>query len=360
MVVGGGLAGSAAATLLARSGRAVVLLEKSREAHHKVCGEFLSREALHYLGRLNVDVESLGAVPIRRVRLVAAETIAEAELPFTGASLTRRCLDEALLTAAEKAGVDVRRGAAVQGFKQYEGGWQADLDDGSRVPAADLFAATGKHDLHGNARPQGSQSDLLAFKIYFRLDPRQAAELQECVELVLFGGGYAGLQPVEAGFANLCLVIQKTRWQSTGHTWQDLLTHMLACSPHLARRLSGAVAQMERPLAISPIPYGWIRGETSEGLWWLGDQAGVIPSFSGDGMSIALHSGCMAAQLCIGGAGAQAYQRKLHRQIRSQVGVATALSRMLVAAPSVANVARFAPRMLRAVANLTRIHADLL
>ena len=48
-MIGGGLAGSMVAMRLASAGREVVLLEKEREAHHKVCGEFLSREAIHYL-----------------------------------------------------------------------------------------------------------------------------------------------------------------------------------------------------------------------------------------------------------------------------------------------------------------------
>ena len=45
IVVGGGLAGSAFAIELARQGRAVIVLEKTTGAHHKVCGEFLSAEA---------------------------------------------------------------------------------------------------------------------------------------------------------------------------------------------------------------------------------------------------------------------------------------------------------------------------
>jgi len=46
LVVGGGLAGAMAGLRLARAGRSVVLLEKEPGAHHKVCGEFLSPEAV--------------------------------------------------------------------------------------------------------------------------------------------------------------------------------------------------------------------------------------------------------------------------------------------------------------------------
>jgi len=51
LVIGGGPAGSMLALRLAGSGREVRLLEKEREPHHKVCGEFLSAEAVEYLRR---------------------------------------------------------------------------------------------------------------------------------------------------------------------------------------------------------------------------------------------------------------------------------------------------------------------
>ena len=44
--IGGGPAGSALATRLARSGREVVLVERETGPHDKVCGEFLSWEAV--------------------------------------------------------------------------------------------------------------------------------------------------------------------------------------------------------------------------------------------------------------------------------------------------------------------------
>jgi len=56
VVIGGGLAGSAAAIVLGRAGSDVVLLERESQPQHKVCGEFLSREALKYLELLGLEV----------------------------------------------------------------------------------------------------------------------------------------------------------------------------------------------------------------------------------------------------------------------------------------------------------------
>ena len=69
VVIGGGLAGAAAATHLARAGHDVLLLERTTGPHDKVCGEFLSYEAQEELEDLGVDLRALGAVPIGSVRV---------------------------------------------------------------------------------------------------------------------------------------------------------------------------------------------------------------------------------------------------------------------------------------------------
>ena len=75
--------------LLARD-ESVTLIERELVPRHKICGEFLSGEALEDLHALGIDVASLGAVRIDFVRLAAAGRAAEAPLPFPAASLTRK------------------------------------------------------------------------------------------------------------------------------------------------------------------------------------------------------------------------------------------------------------------------------
>ena len=132
LVIGGGPAGASLSTLLARSGRRVTLLEKVATAHDKVCGEFLSHEALSYFQALDIDLSSLGAVPINRVALVQREVVAESQLPFTALSLSRRKSDEALLARASATGVEVLRPCRVQQLVKADREWQAHLDSGRR------------------------------------------------------------------------------------------------------------------------------------------------------------------------------------------------------------------------------------
>ena len=151
LVLGGGVAGCAASIALARKGRSVTLIEREPTPRHKVCGEFLSGEALEDLHALGIDVASLGAVPIDYVRLAAARRAAEAPLPFRAASLTRKALDTALIAKAVTAGVRVERGRSVQSLSRATANlWQATLDDGTTYEAPTAFLATGKHDLRGH------------------------------------------------------------------------------------------------------------------------------------------------------------------------------------------------------------------
>lgn len=327
LVVGGGLAGAAAATWLARAGLPVTLWEKERAPSHKICGEFLSWEAQAYMGDLGVDLAALGAAPIDRVRLVTAGRVAAGRLGFTARSLTRRTLDAALLEKAAQAGVRVERGVTAReirpdgvvsaGLEQWEGGH--------------VLLATGKHNLRGAARDgAGTLNGQLGFKSYLRLVPAERAELQGHVELILFRGGYAGLQLVERDVANLCFLVDADRWKRCGGDFAALVADLAAEVPHLAKRLGGAVPLLDRPLAISGVPYGFLYrpAKEAEPFWRLGDQAAVVPSFTGDGMSFALHSARLASAALLTGAGKGGYYKRLARDVGGALRRATLLQHL--------------------------------
>ncbi len=328
LVIGGGLAGSMLAMRLAEAGREVTLLEKERTAHHKVCGEFLSREAVEYLRQAGVDPLGLGAASIRFMRLSAKGRVVEAAMPFPALSLSRFALDEALLARAAEAGCKVERGACVESLTARGGSWIAELRGGESWSAPAAFLANGKHDLRGWDRGHGTQGDLVGFKLHWRLTPAQTGALREYIDLFLFTGGYGGLSLVEGDAANFCLVVRRAVLRKRGG-WARLLAAILDENPHLRLRLDGAAPLWERPLAVSSIPYGYLLNMARE-LWCFGVQAEVIPSFTGDGMSIALHSAALAARMFLAGETAGAYHRTLRTQLRRGMTLAMLFSRGMV------------------------------
>lgn len=325
VIVGGGLAGGAAATLLAQAGKSPLLLERETEPQDKICGEFLSTEAQAHLAALGFDLARLGGTPISDIRLIAGTRMAEARLPFKAIGLSRRRLDAALLDHAAAAGAKITRGVTVRSLSAL----QVETSHGS-LSARYILLASGKHDVRGTKRETaGTIDDLIGFKQYFRLDAAAHAALEGVIEVILFDGGYAGLQLIEDGIANLCLLVTRARFAELGKQWESLFAALLT-EAALARRLANAQPLLARPLTISAVPYGFLHHANAsdpDGLFRLGDQAGVIPSFSGDGMAIALHSARLAAMAVIDGGKAQAYHRQLTRDIGRQIRMATWLQR---------------------------------
>ena len=358
LILGGGVAGCAASIALARKGRSVTLIEREPTPRHKVCGEFLSGEALEDLHALGIDVASLGAVPIDHVRLAAARRAAEAPLPFPAASLTRKALDTALIAAATAAGVRVKRGRSVQSLCRANGDlWQATLDDGTTYKALTAFLATGKHDLRGHGRPKDPHQ-WVAFKMYYKLSPAQTADLAGASELMLYPGGYGGIQPVEDGIANLCCVVQHKHLPSGAARWENFLAKMQKDCPHLAMRLEGAEPLLDKPIAITHIPYGFIRRTTEDGLYCVGDQAAVIPSFTGDGISIALHTARCAVAAYVAGVAAPVFQAQLRSALLNQMRLAEFAADGLnnsFARAVLPFCLRVWPGVMRVTARLTRV-----
>ncbi|HEX2552917.1 MAG TPA: FAD-dependent monooxygenase [Microvirga sp.] len=367
VIVGGGPAGASAACRLARAGRAPLVIERDRAPRHRICGEFLSVEAQAYLRDLGLDPLALGGAPIRRVRLACGRDLVEAALPFEGVGLTRRTLDAALLRQAEAFGARVRRGPVVRAVSGEGSGLRVDLRDGEAIRASTVLLATGKHDLHAPRRPvQRHRNGLVGFKTYLALDPAERARLGDAVEVALFEGGYAGLQAVEGGLVNLCLLVRGDVFARAGRDWPGLLRHFAEASPHLGARLAGARDRLARPLSIAGVPYGFVHrdeGEAPAGLLRLGDQMGVIPSFSGDGIAIAMHSAGVAAATILEGGSAGAYHARMRADIGRPIRLACALS-ALSAAPLgrglLLAALRLEPRLLRMLAAWTRIPAPRL
>jgi len=361
LVIGGGPAGAMVAQRLAAAHRNVVLVEREPGPHHKVCGEFLSAEAVAYLDQVGVEPRELGAAHIHTVRLSAGNQLVEASLPFPALSLSRRVLDQALLRRAEESGCRVLRGVAVESLASSGNDRLVTLGNGQSLRASALFLATGKHDLRGIPRGPARQTDLVGFKLHWRLTPAQIRALSERMDLYLFPGGYGGISLVESGIANLCLVVRRSVLREVGG-WPQLLVFIQRGNRHLRALLEGATPLALRPLAISPIPYGYLAGDTHS-LWCVGDQAAVIPSFTGDGMAIALHSGSLAAQMFLAGKSAADYAAALRAQLNRQMTLATRLSRAAVTRAGRAAVFAFlplAPGLLRWIAASTRIPSSSL
>ena len=323
LIVGGGPAGSTAAIILARAGHRATLIERTTGPTDKVCGDFLSVEAIEALLACGIDLDELAPAPITSIRIIHGRRVAATRLPFAAYGLTRRVLDEALLRQAAVAGADVRRGHTARRIMTCGPLLRLDCGAGAAdIVAETVFLATGKHELRGASR-QARGSGLVGLKMYYALRPEQADALRNHIELVLFPGGYAGLQPVEGNRAVLCALMPADRVRAAAGS--DPCEWLVNACPHLGDRIFGARPLLDRPIAVAGLPYGYVhvaRHDEPPGLFRLGDQAAVVGSLTGDGVALALSSAVLAAQTWLNGEGAAAYHQNRARTLSRQMRLA--------------------------------------
>jgi flavin-dependent dehydrogenase len=354
-VIGGGPAGAATACALALAGREVLLLEREAGPHHKVCGEFLSVETQALLAGLGIDPAALGAVAVERVSIHTGARCVSAALPFRALSLSRYRFDDALLRRAAACGVQIRRAVSVRQAARAHDGWALQCGD-EPVTCRNVVLATGKRGLRG----LGDERDtsLVGLKMHLRLTPAQNLALAGGVELVLLPRGYAGLELVENGIANLCLVLPRAAVAALAPGWAALHAYLIEAAPHLAGRLAGAAALWEKPLAVVCPAGGHLTGEEEPGAYRVGDRLAHIPPFTGDGLAIALGSAALAAGHIRRGEPPAAYRAAARRLIAKPIGLAARISGLAAngaGRAALIGAATCAPWLIDAVVRRTRL-----
>jgi flavin-dependent dehydrogenase len=357
IVVGGGVAGSAAAIGLAEAGAAPLLLERSRVTGDAICGGFLSWQSLAALERLGLRREALGGHVVRTVRIVAGTRIVEATLPHAGMGLSRRRLDTLLLDRAAARGTDVRRGVTVRTVQRDA----VVTANGERLAAAHLFLATGKHGLAGQPRPAPphvAKDAVLGLRLRLSASPALTRAIGDAVELFVFDRGYAGLVLQEDATANLCLAVRKSRLKLAGGRPEALVARWADESPLLGARLAAGGPSARTFDAIGNVPYGWQATAGTPGLWRLGDQAAVIPSLAGEGMGIALASAEAAVSAWRRRVTPEAWQRDFARRSRSPLrwaGLAWRAAEVRSMSAAALCLFAIAPGIVPLLARITRV-----
>lgn len=262
-IVGGGLAGLGLAIALRRHGAPTVLHEAGRYPRHRVCGEFLSGirdETLAALG-LRDDFDDA-----RRhssgVWFLEGKRMLEFELPAPALALSRHLLDARLKRRLENEGGRVEEGSRQERLPREGLVWT-----GGRIPR---------------------RGPWIGLKLHFH-----QLDLDGGLEMHLGRNGYAGLTPVEGDRVNFCGLfrIGPVRRGKGAELVFDYLR--AGGNGALAERLAAARRDESSFLGVAGFELGWQSNEDE--LCALGDAAGIIPPFTGNGMTMALESAELAA-----------------------------------------------------------------
>ena len=324
IVVGAGPGGSSAAYHLARAGQDVLLLEKSTFPREKVCGDGLTPRAVKQLVGMGIPLDPVdGWFPNKGIRIIGGGVRIELDWPelssYPGFGLvrTRRGFDEIVARAAQRAGARLLEGVTVTGPV---------LDDGAQrivgVTARDT-AAPGNGD-GGTERTyrarlvvaaDGNSSRLslamglrkrddrplgVAIRTYYT-SPRHDDDYLE-TWLDLWDGssllpGYGWIFGVGDGTSNVGLGLLNTS-TSFGHVdYRAMLRRWLATMPPEwgfgEENQTGPVRGAALPMGFNRTPH------YTSGLLLVGDAGGMVNPFNGEGISTAMESGEIAAQVIV-------------------------------------------------------------
>ena len=313
----------------------------------------MSWRTLAQLDALGIDPATLGGQRVDHLRIFARERIVQTPLPQPAVGLSRHALDTRLRKAAIAAGARLEIDTIRSVESGMAHGQQRDW------PGEAIFLASGKHDIRGQSRPRTAADPALGLRIRLPASAQRQALIGSAIELHLFRGGYAGIVLQEGGSSNLCLALRKSALAHLGNAPDRLLSHVAQDNPHFAARL-GDDWRTCRVETIGSVPYGWIARETDEGIFRLGDQAAVIPSLAGEGMSIALASGSMAAQYWLkgGASAASSFQLAFAARAYPPVQLAKAarcLAETALGSTAALALARVAPGLVSDFAERCRI-----
>ncbi len=300
LVVGAGPAGSVIARELARRGVSVLLVDKAVFPRSKVCGCCLNGAALAALAAIGLGdlARQCGAVPLRSVRLASGKTSAEVALP-SGVALSRETFDSALIREAVAAGVTFLPGVRANGGDFFGGpvtgpgdDHQVELDHGGQsvtVSARVVVLATGLAGSAGNALQ--SPGSRLGAGVVVPAGVVPAFFSRGTIFMATGRGGYVGLVRVEDDRLDVAAAFDPEFVRASGGLGRAAETILAQTGWPLVPRLAalgwkGTPALTRRPAVLA-----------ARGVFAVGDAAGYVEPFTGEGMAWAIASAAALAPI---------------------------------------------------------------
>jgi menaquinone-9 beta-reductase len=302
LVVGAGPAGSAVAAALAAQGRDVLLVEARRHPRPKACAEYASPRIVEELRHLRLpDAAWLpNARPLVGMRVIrGADAVQigyrDAAGQRTAWGLERRTFDAALAEHAVTAGARLWERSTLEGLfwrdARVVGGHLRTPDGPADVACQVLIGADGARSrvaqLLGVERPVRAPRRLGMVAHY-----QGIPELADHGEMHVGPGWYVGLAPLPGGMLNvgMALPLDGASRQPAEERFEAAITGI----PAVAARLAGK-ERLTPIRGASPIGH---RVSRAAGPGWMlvGDAAGFIDPFTGEGIYRALRSARAASE----------------------------------------------------------------
>ena len=318
VVVGAGPGGSATAYWAAAAGLDVLLLDKASFPRDKVCGDGLTPRAVAELARMGVAIrEEDGWIRNRGLRVHGGGHTIElpwpelSSYPSYGLAMRRSGLDQLLVEHARAAGAKVLERTAVTGplLDERTGrvvGVRAKGEDGNElvlrapvVVASDGVSSRLATALGRSPRPDRPMG--VAVRTYYRSPLHDDPWMTSYLELWDGEPGASNLMPgygwifaLGDGTVNVGLGSVSATNAATKIDYRDLFGTWMANTPP---EWGFTKENQDGPVRGAALPMGFNRGPLyGNGVMLVGDAAGMVSPFNGEGIAYALAAGRVAAE----------------------------------------------------------------
>ena len=311
IIAGAGPAGSIAATVLARAGARVLLVDRSRFPRDKMCGDCLNPGALALLARLNlpnwIDAHGLSTDGWLVTGPGGARVEGWYPRGLRGRAVTRRDLDYWLLREALRAGAHFEEGVVVCRALTESAG---NGTDSVRVNGV-VVRSRDHRDMALKARvtiaADGRRSPL-AFGLNLAAHPVRprrwaiGAYFENVVgnstlgEMHIRTDGYVGVAQLPDGLTKVCAVASPANFTNIRNPARAL-ADVIDRHEHLRDRFAQSRIAT-RPVVLGPLAID-AKAAGVQGLLLAGDAAGFIDPMTGDGLFFAMRGGELAADAAL-------------------------------------------------------------
>ncbi len=301
IIVGGGPAGLATAIFAARGGLSSTVLDRRSLPLDKPCGEGIMPPGVALLEEMGVQVPHS---PFHGIRYVDGDILAEGRFRGRpGWGVRRTALVQAMLERAEKLGVELRYGVAVDSWR-YDGERAVVETAGEGIEARFLIGADG---LHSKVRKQaGLEKGRRGEKRFGVRRHFRARPWSPFVEVYWADGSEAYVTPVGSEEVGVALLSSEECGGFVG---------LLSKFPRLGERLGNAAVASD---AAGAGPFRQrVRCRYRDNLALVGDAAGYLDAITGEGLSLAFHCARSLAETVAEGRRLASYEDEYRRLSRA-------------------------------------------